>query len=364
MVGSPSFWSLFVGSHLLRYLWEDSSATHLRSEISVLRVEVHRAKMLVSDNNHVLEACERESHYLKTSSHLGALINIGLGIVCTVVWFVNYCRARERRVTHPLEPLASRLSQRHIQETSVLLHKIGGGRWVLLTPDLDLHVEDLSTHRRTVLGRHAPFPAAIVNQCYIFDEIAKAELERQRRLAKTMGSILDDAAQVTVDMLQWVVADVSSSKLPVPPEILDDIIALGQHGLVNWDGETLYIRELEQSEISGFVEQNKESVGDLRTLGDHRDAQGHRHLGFQEETKFDDWSFKGPRSVLEYLRAALQGPGNLISYHNMWVRSSGIAVSQEHHHLCETLRLAISKDQLDVSNLASLEAIPRGSCRI
>ena len=230
---------------------------------------------------------------------------------------------------------------------------------MLLTPDLDLHVEDLSTHWRTVLGRHAPFPAAIVNQCYIFDEIAKAELERQRRLAKTMGSILDDAAQVTVDMLQWVVADVSSSKLPVPPEILDDIIALGQHGLVNWDGETLYIRELEQSEISGFVEQNKESVGDLRTLGDHRDAQGHRHLGFQEETEFDDWSFKGPRSVLEYLRAALQGPGDLISYHNMWVRSSGIAVSQEHHHLCETLRLAISKDQLDVSNLASLEAITR-----
>ena len=215
----------------------------------------------------------------------------------------------------------------------VLLHKIGGGRWVLLTPDLDLHVEDLSTHRHTVLGRHAPFPAAIANQCYIFDEITKAELERQRRLAKTMGSILDDAAHVTVDMLQWVVADVSSPKFgrPIPQELHDDIIALGQHGLVNWDGDTLYIRELEQSEISGFVEQNKESVGDLRTLGDHRDAQGHRHLGFQEalnlmrETKFDDWSFKGPRSVLEYLRSVLQGPGDLISYHNMWVRSSGIA---------------------------------------
>ena len=109
MVGSPSFWSLFVGSHLLRYLWEDSSATHLRSEISVLRVEVHRAKELVSDYNHVLEACERESQYLKTSSHLGALINIGLGIVCTVLWIVNYCRVRARATSfgftdHQIEP--------------------------------------------------------------------------------------------------------------------------------------------------------------------------------------------------------------------------------------------------------------------
>lgn len=51
-------------------------------------------------------------------------------------------------------------------------------------------------------------------------------------------------------------------------------------------------------------------------------------------------SLTGPRSVKDYLRAIREGPGDLPTYHLSWV-------------LCETVRLAISKDQLDVSNLCS-----------
>ena len=81
-------------------------------------------------------------------------------------------------------------------------------------------------------------------------------------------------------------------------------------------------------------------------LENHRDPQGKRALNLQDalplmtETSLDDWSFTGPRSVKDYLRAIREGPGDLPTYHLSWV-------------LCETVRLAISKDQLDVSNLCS-----------
>ena len=254
----------------------------------------------------------------------------------------------------------------------ILLHKIGGGKWVVLTPDLELQVEDMGARRHIVLGRHAPFPGHLLDECYIFEaELGKAELDRQRRLARTMGAILDDSVQVGVEAMQWYVADPSSSKFgkPIPIERVEDVVTLGDHGLVQWEGDTLYLRELASADVESFVEERKEATGDLRTLGDHRDPQGKRHLSFKDgislmrETKLDDWPFKGPRSVLEYLKAILAGPGELIGYHNMWLRSSGVAwnsaAAHEHHHLCEVLRLAISVDQLDVTNLTCCESVTR-----
>lgn len=254
----------------------------------------------------------------------------------------------------------------------VLLHKIGHGRWVLLTPDLELHVEDLSVQRHVVLGRHAPFPANLLPECYIFEEeLTRAELDRQRRLAKAMGAILDDSEHVGIDALQWYVADPSSTKFgkAIPFDIVHDVVTLGDHGLVQWDGETLYLRELASTDVDPFVDERKEASGDLRTLGDHRDPQGSRHLPFKDavalmrESKFEDWPFKGPRSVFEYFKSILAGPGDLVSYHNMWLRSSGVAwnsaVAHEHHHLCEVLRLAISVDQIDPTNLTCCESIVR-----
>ena len=89
----------------------------------------------------------------------------------------------------------------------VLVHKIGGGKWVALSPDLELAVEDLSVARHIVLGRHAVFPQNIIDSCYIFDDLTKGELERQKRLAKTMGQILDDAPAADVAALCWICAD-------------------------------------------------------------------------------------------------------------------------------------------------------------
>ena len=97
----------------------------------------------------------------------------------------------------------------------VLLHKISPGKWVTLTPDLDLEIHDLNVRRHVVLGRHSGFPDQYVDEAYVFEEISRNELERQKRLAKTMGSILDDGE----------IADVAASNgswLTPPPAVLEN----------------------------------------------------------------------------------------------------------------------------------------------
>ena len=65
----------------------------------------------------------------------------------------------------------------------------------------------------------------------------------------------------------------------------------------------------------------------------------------------------------EYLLAIRDGPGDLPTYHLTWVRSSGVssggAIAHEHRSLCEALRLGLSKDQLDLSNLSCFEHLVR-----
>ena len=53
---------------------------------------------------------------------------------------------------YPADPNGLEYHQR------VLVHKIGQGRWVVLSPDLELSVEDLTQQRHVVLSRHSPFP--------------------------------------------------------------------------------------------------------------------------------------------------------------------------------------------------------------
>ena len=119
----------------------------------------------------------------------------------------------------------------------VLLHKISPGKWVTLTPDLDLEIHDLNVRRHVVLGRHSGFPDQYVDEAYVFEEISRNELERQKRLAKTVGSILDDGEIADVAASQWVVADPSSSRFgkSLPFELVGDISGIGSYGVVQWD---------------------------------------------------------------------------------------------------------------------------------
>lgn len=52
----------------------------------------------------------------------------------------------------------------------VLLRQVQGSRWVVLMPDLDLEIEDLSEYTVRALGRAAPFPSGF-GQVYAFDPV-------------------------------------------------------------------------------------------------------------------------------------------------------------------------------------------------
>ena len=67
----------------------------------------------------------------------------------------------------------------------VLLFRVRGSRWCVLTPDLDCHVEDLDEVVHYVIPRATRFPVYAVNAglCH-FDPTPAAVLDEQVRLAK------------------------------------------------------------------------------------------------------------------------------------------------------------------------------------
>lgn len=253
----------------------------------------------------------------------------------------------------------------------ILLHKLGPGRWIGVTPDHDLETLALTNRAHVVLGRRARFPEPVMDVIYSFDPISRAELEALKRRARTMGVVLGDGEQVELDALVWVYADPGSEKLGtvVDNAIVSQATCLGDRGLVEVDGGIEAIMEIPQGSVSTFKESQKASLADLRTIGHHEDSQKRRYISLVDalplmrQSSFPVWSFSGPRSVLEFLKSVQEGTSDLSTYHLQWVRHSGInqhsSVVYEHRNLLEVLRLAISRDQLDVSNLQAIELVVR-----
>ncbi|CAK9071939.1 unnamed protein product [Durusdinium trenchii] len=110
-------------------------------------------------------------------------------------------------------------------------------------------------------------------------------------------------------------------------------------------------------------------AGDLRLLGCSKLASGKRQISLEKalesmsDQKFDDWPHRGPKATKEFLESVLQNGGDLMTYHSSFMRKSGLsdnsAASHEYKNLLNILRLAISYDQVDVSNLACIEQTVR-----
>ena len=126
------------------------------------------------------------------------------------------------------------------------------------------------------------------------------------------------------------------------PEKAGDLLTLGDKGLVGIDGEVEHVQEIAESELAVFAEKAKGMLG--------KDA-----FALFRGSKLKDWSFSGPRAVKEFLGATFESL--------QWVRKSGVnqhtSVCHEHRNLIECLRLAVTKDQLDPTNLMSFELMVR-----
>lgn len=253
----------------------------------------------------------------------------------------------------------------------LLLNKLGPGRWVGLTPDHELVVLDLNNQRHVVLDRRSRFPAHLQDRVYAFDPVSRNELEGFKRRARTMNIVLGEAEVQEVQALVWVFSDPSSAKLGevVPQDHLDQLVVLGDRGLLEIEGTIEGVKEIQQSEVASFKESARGSLGDLRAIGQHKDNQNRRFVSFADalslvrESKFDDWGFNGPRATLEFLTSIRESISDLQAYHFQWLKNSGAnqhsSIVYEHRNLLEVLRLGLCRDQLDVTNLLSFELVTR-----
>lgn len=110
-------------------------------------------------------------------------------------------------------------------------------------------------------------------------------------------------------------------------------------------------------------------AGDLRLLGNEQDSGGKRRMSLRRAlelmstSKFKDWPHRGPGSVREFLESVLEASGDIEVYLGHFLRKSGasdnIACTHELKNLLGIVHLAYSYDQMDVSNLASIELAVR-----
>ncbi|CAE8674891.1 unnamed protein product [Polarella glacialis] len=223
----------------------------------------------------------------------------------------------------------------------ILLKRIAGPTWLALTPDHDICRHNLETSRHLVLARAAQFPAAQRAFVYAFDPIDRATLEGFKRIASTQAALLGDGGDVEVKA----------------------------KGIVKMGNEEVFVEKVQADNLAAWAAKTVKDAGDIRLLGDHRDAAGKRKLDLSSavammlESKIDDFPLQGVRACREYLSAISEGPGNIISYHSEWVRLSGVneasAVCHTHRTLAENLRLLVSFDQVDLSNMAGGEQLVR-----
>jgi hypothetical protein len=93
MVEPSVWWGIILGSHIFRSIfWESDRAefSALQSDIATLRVEVHRARDLISGYNEVLEACESSAYWLKwANSCLCWLVICILLILVFGAWWIQ-----------------------------------------------------------------------------------------------------------------------------------------------------------------------------------------------------------------------------------------------------------------------------------
>lgn len=253
----------------------------------------------------------------------------------------------------------------------VLLEKCGAGVWIGLSPDGDLERIDLNITAHVALDRKAAFPAPQAAYVYAFDEMSRGELEGYRRRARIMNNLFNDAGVAEVDGGSWVIADVTHEKFgeKISDELLDDGVVFRDSGLVELDGDEVYVKRIDSSKLAEWIVSKEKSKGDLRLLGDFKDGQGGKFLAFEgavdllRNSKDMEWNLSGPRAFIEYIKAIRSGATDLVVYHLNWVRNSGInqysAAVHEHRILCDSIKAFLQVDQIDCSNLLGCEILVR-----
>ena len=87
----------------------------------------------------------------------------------------------------------------------LLLVAGAGGRWITSSPDFELGVTDLATHRVVVLERGAPVEDAFAAQAYMFDPITEEQLAGLQRRAQALARVSGFATATSAPEATWLV---------------------------------------------------------------------------------------------------------------------------------------------------------------
>lgn len=272
----------------------------------------------------------------------------------------------------------------------IFWYRVERSEWIISTPDGDVYEEDYAGVTVVPLTRNAPYPAAYAGQLYVPDNDALMrdyqDLKRQAEALSVVRGCQDRPGVSAVEGTnetagQWRVADVDSKKFGeiIPNNELMDgganvMLELGElrKRLHHKDGEIMtleYVKNFDE-----WAERKRPGLpggdaGDLRILGCVKLSSGKRQMSLERalelmsEKKFEDFPHRGPRAAREFLESVLENGGDLATYHAAFMRKSGLsdnsAAAHEYKNLLSVLKFAISYDQIDCSNLASIEQVIR-----
>ena len=275
----------------------------------------------------------------------------------------------------------------------VLLSKLDGGRWVVLTPDGDVEVSDLSAHRVVPLTRGKAVPARVAGDVYLLGVLSDDDLRAATAEATALAGILGASVGVPVGVrADWLFSDPAHENwgLNVPAALLSaagQTVLRGSVGLVQEepaDPSTWTTMErILPADTETWKDEKRSGPGrDPRVLPLRRDAQSHRYSTLRQamlemtmtsssssstvstaSKMGSDWIFRGPSAVSELLRGVRAAGEDLSGYHEYYCRAAGLepanAVAIKHRDLLSVLHHMVTFDQLDAPHLASAELCAR-----
>ena len=226
----------------------------------------------------------------------------------------------------------------------VLLRRVSGASWVVLTPLFERFVMDLDEHEYALVRRNAIFPDYTIEAGLIyFDPLEQAELRQHVRAAREEAHLQGGVGDAAELYTEWRFSDPTVGKFGevVDSELTEDpavFSELSGHGLVMVDGVVYSCQMVEASELAAWTKQATSDSHDAKLIVGGAPSSLSSYLAKSKEVD-RKWRFYGSRVCREWVKAVADGPGNFTSYHRNWVRLSGIAegASQAHEHrrICE-----------------------------
>ena len=161
----------------------------------------------------------------------------------------------------------------------VLLRRLTGATWVVLTPDEEVQVEDLSHHSVIAMARNSPVPADVGDDCYLCPSTVSTTLDVHHASAQRLAEILvpdekNALASPTVPGVTWRVADTSLSSFG---EVVDaDLVNSGSSGVVRGsvglarvgaDSEWTFVEKVNDDDLAAWQAEKQSGGGRDRRLG-------------------------------------------------------------------------------------------------